>query len=155
MDHGCAHGALRPHTPRRIMACSGDVSWLSIGGVAAYGRLCHRRAEPCRTLARPYRSTSLAVSQHCISTRPVAMPLPPCHDTIDCIVTPTLPPLSHDTILCIVTLLSAARITRSMANCLVVSWTSSGRIAATGCPVSRHMVAPSQPRYNVVSRHAS
>ena len=30
-----------------------------------------------------------------------------------------------------------------------------GRIAAPNCPVSRHMVAPSQPRYNFVSQPSS
>ena len=64
------------------------------------------------------------MSQHCIAARPTAKPLPPCHYTIDCIVTrpqpdcplvmiqrlyPNTTPqrpaprLCHDTILCIVT----------------------------------------------------
>ena len=100
------------------------VSWPSTGRVAACGRYCHRRAVPCRLPAKPYRSTSPAVSQHCIATCPVAKPLPPCHDTIDCIVTRLQPDcplvtiqrlyrdttpqrpahcLRHDTILCIAT----------------------------------------------------
>ena len=108
----------------RIVERSGIVSWPSTGRVAACGRPCHRRASLCRAPAWPYRSTGSAVYQHCIATRPTAKPLPPCHDTIDCIVTRPQPDcllvtiqrlyhdttpqrpaprLCHDTILCIAT----------------------------------------------------
>ena len=57
-------------------------------------------------------------------------------------------PLSHDTNLCIVTLLPTSHTARRIADCLAVSWTSSGCFAAPGCPVSRHNGCPSQPQYN-------
>ena len=151
----------RLRAPRLIVARSGAMSWPSTRRVAAYGRPCRRRAAPCRAPAGPYSRTGLAVSQHCIATRPAAKPLLPCHDTINCIVTrpqpncPLVmiqrlyrdtttqrpaPRLCHDTILCIATQFTSQAPHERAADRVVPSL---GRIMVAAVVVSQTLLRAS------------
>ena len=154
-----------PNRPWLCARCAQAVRTASYRGakwslVMAQHRPCRRCAVPCRTLARSYRNTSPAVSQHCIATRLAAKPLSLCHDTIDYIVTRPQPDcllvtiqrlyrdttpqrlaprLCHDTIPCIATQ-STSQVECARAAGHVVP--SLGRIAGLAAWQPGHVVAP-------------
>ena len=87
---GCAHCVPAARAPRRVVARSGAVSQAhpvvsqrTPGRVAVHGWPCRCcAARPCAISQRLPRSCRV-----CIATQPTTKPLPPYHDTIDCIVT--------------------------------------------------------------------
>ena len=114
-------------------------------------------------VAAPYRSPGCAVSRH--SQRPYL--LPPCHDTIDCIVTHPQPDcplvtiqrlyrdttpqqpapcLCHDTRLCIATLTpSQAAHARTADRIVAHARPCRGRALAISLPTPAHPSQPPQP----------